>query len=493
MRPVLRWVAGAAVVGIGASVGAVALADGGTTGRYRVATAAVGDVAQTVSTNGTVDFVHRADASFPIGGTLSALLVHQGQRVRAGQRLATLDSAALRADVDAAEADLAAAKATLETDQQRQADAVDTDDSAAQPADDSTARMAKQQQAVRAAQTAAGKTIAAAKAALAAQAKACAAKPTAKPTAKPAAKPAADGTALEPGCAAALATAMTAQHAVATAQDALQQRIAELAGTLSAASEVDAPDAKPDGADQAPTAATIATDQAAVDAAAADLLSANQSLAQATLTAPIAGTVASVAVAAGGTVTAGSAVVVLIGAGAAVVETTVPVERIGEVETGQRATVTPSGSPDGVAGTVTRIGRLPDDTADTADAADSVAYPVTVTVDDPPATMPAGSTAGVDIVVAAADGVLTVPTSAVHGGTTVTVLAGTATSPRQVVLGAIGPLRTEIRGGLDRGEQVVLADLDAPLPSAGDQSGPGFGGPGGVVVKNGGPPVRIGR
>lgn len=473
MRPVVRWVAGAAIVGIGASVGAVALADGSdTAGRYRLAAAAVGDVAQTVSTNGTVDFVHRADASFPIDGTLSALLVHQGQRVRAGQRLATLDSAALQADVDAAEADLAGAKATLATDQQRQADAVEADD---RPADDSMARVAQQQQAVRVAQTAAGKAIAAAKAALAAQAKVCATKPAES-------GPAAD-------CTAALATAMTAQHAVAAAQDALQQRIGELAGTLSApaSSEVDAPEAGPE---DAPTAATIATDQAGVDSAAVDLLSAKAALAQATLGAPIAGTVASVDATAGGPVTAGSAVVVLIGAGAAVVETTVPVERIGEIETGQQATVTPSGSGRGVSGTVTRIGRLPDDSGD------SVAYPVTVTVEDPPATMPAGSTAAVDIVIATADGVLTVPTSAVHGATpaTVTVLTGTTTSPREVVLGAVGPLRTEIRSGLEPGEQVVLADLDAPLPSADEQSGPGgFGGPGGVVVKDGGPPVRIGR
>jgi hypothetical protein len=80
-----------------------------------------------------------------------------------------------------------------------------------------------------------------------------------------------------------------------------------------------------------------------------------------------------------------------------------------------------------------------------------------------------------------------VPTSAVHGQSpaTVTVLAGTQSSPREVTVGIVGPLRTQITGGLTAGEQVVLADLDAPLPSADDQTGPG-GGPGGI----GGPVVR---
>jgi HlyD family secretion protein len=179
-------------------------------------------------------------------------------------------------------------------------------------------------------------------------------------------------------------------------------------------------------------------------------------------------------------VSAGDPVVVVIGDGAAVVETTVPVERIGDIEVGQSATVTPSGASDGVQGEVTRIGRL------AGDDADQVAYPVTVTVDEPGGALPAGSTAGVGIVVATADDVLTVPTSAVSAGTpaTVTVLSGTATTGREVVTGAIGPLRTEITSGLTAGDQVVLADLDAPLPSSGDQGG-GFGGPGNMVVRSG--------
>ncbi|HEV7651688.1 MAG TPA: HlyD family efflux transporter periplasmic adaptor subunit [Actinophytocola sp.] len=306
---------------------------------------------------------------------------------------------------------------------------------------------------------------------------------------------------------------MAAQDAVAHAQDTLQHVIGELTAALDAASDTasetgsDAAESEqdsPNGRDEpAPTAATIAAGQAAVDTAAADLLSAQQALARATLTAPIAGTVASVAAAAGDTVSAGSPVVVLLGSGAVVVEATVPVERIGEIAVGQAATVTPSGGRRGVAGTVTRIGKLAADTndsaasADSAEAADPVAYPVTVTVGAPGGALPAGSTAGVDIVVDTAKDVLTVPTSAVHGDdpATVTVLAGEQATPRDVTVGAVGPLRTEITGGLDAGERVVLADLDAPLPSADDQQSR----PGGLVVdggggpRMGGPPVRRGR
>ena len=511
---VLRWVAGAAVVGIGASIGAVAFADDDPASHYRLAAAAVGDVAETVSANGTVDYVHRADVSFGTGGTLASLSARAGQEVRAGQRLGALDTAALQAAVDRAEADLANAKATLATDQQRQADAVsdsanssnaDSAEGTTEPASDRRSsggaggELAKQQQAVRVAQTAAGKALAAAKAALSAQAKACA-PPPAEPSTQD------DEAADDPGdaCTRALAAAMAAQDAVAKAQDALQKRIGELAATLAAAgtgsdkSEEDTPRAEPEsapdsgddkaddkadggtgGAGDTPTAATIAEDQAAIDGAEADLVSARHDLRKATLTAPISGTVASVAAAAGDAVSAGDPVVVLIGSGAAVVETTVPVERIDEIEVGQTATVTATGATKGVTGAVTRVGTLPDDSAD------QTAYPVTVTVDDPGGALPAGGGAGVAVVVATAADVLTVPTSAVRAGTpaTVTVFSGTTTAQRQVETGAVGPLRTEITQGLAAGEKVVLADLDAPLPSGDDQRG-GFG-PRDMVIQEG--------
>ena len=91
------------------------------------------------------------------------------------------------------------------------------------------------------------------------------------------------------------------------------------------------------------------------------------------------------------------------------------------------------------------------------------------------------------------DGAIAVPTSAVAvegGQTTVTVLEDGEPSEVTVQTGAVGRTWTEITDGLDVGQTVVLADLDAPLPgSATDtQDTGGFGGPGGFGGFGGGGP-----
>lgn len=463
-----------ALLGAGAYLVFGGVLDDGTAGRYRLAAVEVGDVARTVSASGTVDFVNRADVAFAVPGTLTELTVSAGDEVTAGQTLAAVDDAQPRAAVESATAELADAEATLETDQQRQQDTVD-----APAGDEDTARL---QDAVRAAQSAATTALAAAKAALAAQRRACA-EPTRDPTtepvegaatAEPDPPPAASGE-----CSDALAAATAAQEKVAAAQETLQRGIADLAAALS---EVDNPESR-SPQEETPTAATIAADQAAVDRARAALVAAERDLDQTTLTAPVAGTVASVTAAEGDQVTAGDPVLVVIGPGAALVETTVPVDRVADLEVGQPATVTPTGSATTVEGTVSRIGRL------ATEKDGQSAYPVTVTVEQPPATMPAGSPAGVDIVVGTADGVLTVPTSAVTSGRLVTVLTGDQATPQIVELGIVGARRTEVRDGLAEGDQVVLADLERPLPSSGQQTGPTGGPMGGgpMVIRAPGP------
>jgi multidrug efflux pump subunit AcrA (membrane-fusion protein) len=168
------------------------------------------------------------------------------------------------------------------------------------------------------------------------------------------------------------------------------------------------------------------------------------------------------------------------------------VEQLTKLKVGQPATVTPVGTSQKVTGTVTRVSTTPDPNAE------SVAYPVTITVDRPPMTMAAGSSTTASVVVATAKNVLTVPTSAVTRNT-VTVLNGDQTTLTPVTVGAVGPTRTEIKEGLSRGQQVVLADLETPLPTADSSSQGGFlrGGPeGGPEVgrggQGGGPVVRKG-
>jgi hypothetical protein len=54
-------------------------------------------------------------------------------------------------------------------------------------------------------------------------------------------------------------------------------------------------------------------------------------------------------------------------------------------------------------------------------------------------------------------------TAGIH---TVTVLEGDKTRTVVVQVGVVGDTWTQITGGLQAGEQVVLADVNAPLPSS---------------------------
>jgi HlyD family secretion protein len=232
-----------------------------------------------------------------------------------------------------------------------------------------------------------------------------------------------------------------------------------------------------------PTAAELVAYQKAVDAAAAQLAVAEQAEAQATLVSPIAGTVQQVGVAAGDTVTAGSstAAVVVVGDGGYEVTTTVTVDDLPDLAVGQAVTVTPDGTDDATTGELVRIGTVG------TSSGSATTYPVTIGLTDPPEGLRNGATASLGIVTARSGDAVTVPTSAVTvdgGRTTVTVLDDGSPSEVTVQTGATGDVWTEITDGLDVGQTVVLADLDAPLPSsATDTETSGgfgnFGGPGG--------------
>jgi HlyD family secretion protein len=292
-------------------------------------------------------------------------------------------------------------------------------------------------------------TLTSAEAALSAAEAAAASAPAAGPTAEEALSAAAAAMAAQrevcreltsPACAAAMAATMAAQEAV--------EEAVEEAGASAPGPEQSVPEAR-----------------AAVEEASAALVAAQQALDGTALTSPIAGTVASVTATLGGHASAGAPVVVVVGAGAATVTATVPVARVDSLAVGQEATVTAVGTSTGVTGTVTAVGTLPDESGE------EVAYPVTITVPEPPPPMAAGSTATATITVSTAEDVLTVPTSAVGNGT-VTLLADGRPVPTPVAVGAVGPVRTEVEEGLREGDQVVLADLDRPLPTGDQHAGP---------------------
>jgi trimeric autotransporter adhesin len=216
------------------------------------------------------------------------------------------------------------------------------------------------------------------------------------------------------------------------------------------------------------TAAQLAADQASLDSASAELSVARQDLAAASLTAPIAGTVALVNVTPGQQVTGSqgsgtTADFVIEGAGGEEATTTVSVSDVGEIRVGQPATITLDGSATPINGQVDAIGIL-----SSTSSTGSASYPVTIGLAAGSPTLFAGSDAQVAITLAKVSDAISVPTSAVEGigaASFVTVVRAGKLVRVRVVVGATGPVLTQVSSGLTVGEQVVLADMSSPLPT----------------------------
>jgi multidrug efflux pump subunit AcrA (membrane-fusion protein) len=104
----------------------------------QVAAVTTGPMSESVSAEGTVAAAETDDLSFSSAGTVTAVNVKAGDAVKAGQVLATIDSAALEADVASAEANVADAAAKLSDDRSSGAsDAqITADESSLQSAND---------------------------------------------------------------------------------------------------------------------------------------------------------------------------------------------------------------------------------------------------------------------------------------------------------------------------------------------------------------------
>jgi multidrug efflux pump subunit AcrA (membrane-fusion protein) len=100
-----------------------------------------GSMSETVSAEGTVAAADTDDLSFASSGTVTAVNVKAGDTVKAGQVLATIDSAELQAAVASAEADVADAQAKLSDDRSSSAsDAqISADESSVASANDALA------------------------------------------------------------------------------------------------------------------------------------------------------------------------------------------------------------------------------------------------------------------------------------------------------------------------------------------------------------------
>ncbi len=225
--------------------------------------------------------------------------------------------------------------------------------------------------------------------------------------------------------------------------------------------------------------AKLITDRANVTNAEAALVKAQTNLAAATLAAPMAGRVGSIAWAVGDTATAANGIQI-VGSGAAKVTIQVPAANLAAIAVGQAARVTVTGIPV-MDGTVSQVALLP--TSTTGSSAST--YAVDVLVPNAPDAVGTGGKASVAVVTTKVDGVLTVPASAVTGVSTgvgsVGLLKGGVVTATRVQIGAVGGGRVQILSGLSLGDTVVIGDASAPLPTNG-----GFGGFGGGLGGAGG-------
>ena len=514
-----RLVAGIAIFALVAVVaGAVAAASQDASGHYRTATATIGSVDQVLHSVATIEPVAQATVAFPIAGTVESVDVSAGDQVDVGTVLAGLDTASLERSLREAQAGLDEAELNLE--RALNGEAVTGSGSGSAPSGGgvsvppayggsaeggatvelgrvvtiaarvgpSDADIAAAQQALVAAQQQADAALAAVQPAIDNATAVCGAVATADSAGFPAALAACSDaiTAVTAAQQAAQSSQAAVSAAAATLDDLLAQRAAALGEEPTttttqpaAPSDPSVPSggATPDVGSLPSTGSTgggssvsserLIALQKAVDVAVLEVLVAQQAGAQASIVSPIAGRVVAVNMEVGDEVDAASSTanIVIAGQGGYEATVSVGVDDLADLEVGQAATVRPDAGGEELDGEVVAIGV----------AANAGSFPVTIGLRGDTSSLGNGSTASVGITTAAAEDVLAVPTSAitVDGDVaTVEVPDGDSTETVTVEIGAIGTAWTEIVSGLEEGQEVVLADLDEPLPgSATDTSG----------------------
>jgi multidrug efflux pump subunit AcrA (membrane-fusion protein) len=286
---------------------------------------------------------------------------------------------------------------------------------------------------------------------------------------------------------------VTAGQVLATVDDEL------LAAEVDAAeSELDAAEARVDDETAAGASDTqLAAAESAVVSARSRLTAAREALEQAELTATIPGTVVAVDLAVGdqagstdpqadqpaddGTDGTGATagVITVVSTNRYLVEASVAGSDVKEVKAGMAAEITPADASEPVEGTVRTVGLVAE-----ADESGAASFPVTVDVTGQRDDIYAGSSATVTIIVEEREGVLTVPTPALHedGDTTYVDKLVNGEPVRTVVeVGtAYGP-DTEIVSGLEEGDEIEITAFNRRPSGADPQDG------GVIKMPNGGP------
>lgn len=276
------------------------------------------------------------------------------------------------------------------------------------------------------------------------------------------------------------------------------------------------------------SSAQLTADQAALSAAQTAYTDAQNNQSQATLTAPIAGTVAALNLAVGQQVGGGGTVGATGGSGAGAgtssssggsagsgssssgssssgssvsssssssaqvvvldtsgyqVSASVDDTEVGQIKAGDQALIVPDGSTTPVYGTVGSVGLVATSTSGVA------TYPVTIDVTGHPGGLFPGASAQVSIVVRQLSDVLTVPAAAVHTsgtGSVVDELQGGRQVAHPVVIGLTSGGTTQVISGLTAGTQVVVPMTARSSSRSGGGTGGGAGRGGGFGGGGGG-------
>lgn len=262
------------------------------------------------------------------------------------------------------------------------------------------------------------------------------------------------------------------------------------------------------------SSAAIKSAKAQVSSAKAALASAKQDREDAVLRAPVAGTVASVGVEVGDSVSGGgssgsggtgsagssstgssssttsSAQFTVISTATWKLSGTVGSADLSSLKAGQSAEITTDASTEPIKGTVASVGIVATSTSDGA-----ATFPVVVNLSGTHTDLYSGTTASAVITVGTYPDVLTVPTAAIRtedSKTVVTKVTGQETSTVEVEIGRVFGTSTEITSGLSEGDtvQITFARAGASSTSSSESEGGGFGfgGLGGGEFGGGAPP-----
>lgn len=506
-------------------------------GQYRYFEIANGAVREVVSTSGTITSSGRSEAESATSGIVKEVRVSTGSQVSANQILVVLDRTSAKSAYLKAKATLDQAKASLENIESGQGSTVSSSKSSQNASSDavnsgsgasssggqkggngseSIGRLKENQKQVKTKQSATTKALRIADEALKQQVTVCGAQANEEGAAQ-------SDSDVSEECQQALNAVQEAQGKASLAQSELQKSLDSLIDQLakaaketeaaaqqlakqssssrdkeSGSSETSSGSSSGNGSAQVQSnatasAASLAQAQAAVDSAQADLVEARQALGAILIRASRSGKIAGVEVVKGDQVSVGDSVAVVLGNGGAVVNLSLTGANVSQVKTGQSAEVTVIGSTDPLSGKVGWVSPV-SSSQSLQGFTTNASYAATIEVSKSELSkqsFPQGVQASVEIEVGNVDDTLVVPNSALssRSSPTVRVLQDGEVATKSVEIGLLGSDVAQVTGGLEIGQKVVLADLNAEIDAAGEvnsNNGPGrgMGPPGGM---SGGP------